>query len=207
MSTAAKGKVRKSAGPRTVLRAVKRAAPIYQLRIELKYVTPAVWRRVAVPGSIKLATLHLVLQETMGWLGGHLHEFVIADTHYGVPDPDWPDNPPLARDDRATLAAALGALKSFTYLYDFGDGWEHKVKVEKILAPDPHLKLPFCLDGANACPPEDVGGPPGYANFLEAIADPKHEEHADMLEWCGGSFDRAAFNALDVNHRLADIKV
>ena len=87
---------------------------------------------------------------------------------------------------------ALGARKFFIYLYDFGDGREHRVTVEKILPPAPGLKLPQCSDGANACPPEDVGGPPGYNEFLQAINDPSHEEHESMLDWCGGSFDPTA---------------
>ena len=184
------------------LRAVKVPAPIYQLRVELRYVEPAIWRRLVVPGAMKLPQLHAALLWTMGWAGGHLHEFVIGHDHYGEPDPYY-DTPPVVQpEDRVTLAAALGARKSFIYLYDFGDGWEHRVAVEKILPPDPGLKLPLCLDGANACPPEDVGGPPGYADFLEAINDPKHEEHASMLEWCGGSFDPTAFRLDDINAAL-----
>jgi hypothetical protein len=138
---------------------------------------------------------------------GHLHEFVIGDDHYGQPDPHF-DTPPLVqRDDRVALAAALGVHKSFLYLYDFGDGWEHRVKVEKILPPDAGLRLPLCLDGANACPLEDVGGPPGYAYFLEAIRDPAHEEHAAMLQWCGGAFDPAAFSVDHINANLRTFKL
>lgn len=196
-----------TAARKTSLRAVAARAPIYQLRIDLKYLTPPIWRRVVVPGSIKLSKLHVVLQQTMGWLGGHLHEFVIGQTHFGINDPDWPDPTPPLREDRATLTAALGGLTTFTYMYDFGDGWEHKIKVEKILPPDPLLDLPFCLGGANACPPEDVGGTSGYLDFLDAIRDPSHEEHADMLEWCGGAFDPTAFDIDAVNDRLASIKV
>jgi hypothetical protein len=181
-------------------------APIYQLRVELKHLQPAIWRRLTVPGSIKLSKLHVVLQAVMGWHGGHLHEFIIGGTHYGMPDPDWPAAERVVREDRATLTAALGGLTTFAYLYDFGDGWDHKIKVEKILAPDPQLARPYCIAGANACPPEDVGGPPGYFEFLEAINDPNHEEHANMLEWCGGAFDPTAFNLDTVNKRLAEFK-
>ena len=189
------------------LRVVKADAPIYQLRIELLDVEPAIWRRILVPASIKLPKLHVTLLWTMGWAGGHLHEFVIGHDHYGVPDPDFDTPPLIQREDRIMLGAAIGARKAFTYLYDYGDGWEHRVTVEKILPPDPGLKSPQCLDGAHACPPEDVGGPPGYVEFLEAINDPKHEEHDSMLEWCGGSFDPAAFNLDDINERLRQIKL
>ena len=189
------------------LRAVKTDTPIYQLRIELLDLEPAIWRRILVPAAIKLHKLHVVLLWTMGWAGGHLHEFVIGQDHYGIPDPDYDTPPLIQREDRITLSAALGARKAFTYLYDYGDGWEHRVTVEKILPPDPGLKSPRCLDGAHACPPEDVGGPPGYVDFLQAINDPKHEEHKSMLEWCGGSFDPTAFRIDDINETLRQIKL
>ncbi|MCC7325341.1 MAG: plasmid pRiA4b ORF-3 family protein [Burkholderiales bacterium] len=192
---------------KTPTRAIKIASPIYQLRIELLDVTPVIWRRVLVPGSIKLHRLHGVLLWTMGWAGGHLHEFVIGYDHYGAPDPYFNEPPRLQPDNRFTLTAALGARKWFIYLYDYGDGWEHRVTVEQILPPDPTLKLPQCLDGANACPPEDVGGPPGYEDFLEAIRDPNHEEHDAMLEWCGGAFDPTAFDAAAVNESLRRFKI
>jgi len=189
------------------LRAVKAAAPIYQLRIELLYLEPAIWRRILVPASIKLSKLHVVLLWTMGWAGGHLHEFVIGHDHYGIPDPNYDTPPLIQREDRIALGAALGAHRAFTYLYDYGDGWEHRVTVEKILLPDPGLKSPKCLDGANACPPEDVGGPPGYVDFLQAINDPKHDEHKSMLKWCGGSFDPTVFRLDDTNERLRQIRL
>jgi len=189
------------------VRALKTNTPIYQLRIELLHLEPAIWRQVLVPASIRLHKLHVVLLWTMGWAGGHLHEFIIGYDHYGEPDPHYDTPPLIQRDDRATLAAALGGRKGFTYLYDYGDGWEHGVSIEKILPPNPAMKSPQCLGGANACPPEDVGGPPGYVEFLEAISDPKHDEHEDLLEWCGGSFDPVAFRLEDVNDRLRQIKL
>lgn len=193
---------------KTTLRPVPASGvPIYQLRIELQDLKPSIWRSVLVPGSIKLSKLHAVLLRTMGWMGGHLHEFIIGDAHYGEPDTDFPEIPPVLRDDRSNLANSLGALKTFRYLYDFGDGWEHKVRVEKILPPDPTARLPLCLAGANACPPEDVGGPPGYVDFIEAISDPRHDEHEAMLQWCGGAFDPYAFDLDAVNADLAQIRL
>ena len=190
------------------LRVVKAQTPIYQLRISLLHVKPVVWRRILVPGTIKLSKLHGALLWTMGWAGGHLHEFIIGHNHYGMPDPDFAGmGPPLLPEQRYTLASTVVGLKSFMYLYDYGDGWEHRVAIEKVLAPDPKFASPLCLDGANACPPEDVGGPPGYADFLEAIRDPAHEEHESMLEWCGGAFDPAAFRLEHVNEMLRQIKL
>jgi len=189
------------------LRAVKTDTPIYQLRIELLDLEPPIWRRILVPATIKLPKLHVVLLWTMGWAGGHLHEFIIGHDHYGIPEPHYDTPPVIQREDRITLGAALGTRKAFTYLYDYGDGWEHRVTVEKILPPDPAMKSPRCLDGAHACPPEDVGGPPGYIEFLEAINDPAHDEHDSMLEWCGGSFDPIAFRLDDIDDRLRQIKL
>ncbi len=173
----------------------------------MRYIKPAVWRRIIVPGSIRLGKLHVVLLLAMGWQGGHLHEFVFGDTNYGEPDDfGFQSDPPLLNEARVTLTKALGALKSFTYLYDYGDNWQHRIKVEKTLVPDPDIRQPLCLDGQNACPPEDVGGVPGYAHFLEAIGDPTHEDHDHFLEWCGGSFDPATFDLVVANQRLSEIK-
>lgn len=192
---------------RSALRAVNSVVPVYQLHIELQYLKPSVWRRVLVPASIKLPKLHVTLLWAMGWEGGHLHEFIFGDTNYGVPDPDFPSDPPMRDQARVTLSKALGALKSFTYVYDYGDNWQHRVKVEKVLPPDPELISPVCVDGRNACPPEDVGGPPGYLEFLEVIRNPAHEDYRHLLDWCGGSFEPNAFDLDAVNERLLEIKL
>lgn len=115
--------------------------------------------------------------------------------------------PRVQRDERSTLAAAVGAHKSFIDLCDVADGWEHRVTVEKTLPADPAVKLPQCLGGANACPPEDVRGPPGYEDFPAAIRDPANEEHDAMLEWRGGAFDPTAFDLEAVNETLRQFKL
>jgi hypothetical protein len=191
---------------KTPLRVVKAADLAYQLRIELLGVKPKIWRRLLVPATMKLHQLHVALLWTMGWAGGHLHEFVIGHDHYGEPDPYYDTPPRVQPENRITLAAAVGARKSFVYLYDFGDGWEHRVTVETILPAELGVTLPVCLAGANACPPEDVGGPPGYTEFLEAIRDPAHPEHAEMLDWCGGEFDPTAFRLDAINAALHQFK-
>ncbi|MEO7465172.1 MAG: plasmid pRiA4b ORF-3 family protein, partial [Nitrosospira sp.] len=182
-------------------------APVYQLRVELLHIKPAIWRQLVVPGTIKLSRLHVVLLWTMGWEGSHLHEFVIGDTNYGQPDPDFPSDPPMRDENNVTLTKALDDLKSFTYVYDYGDHWQHRVQVEQALPPDPKLRSAVCLAGRNACPPEDVGGAPGYIEFLEAITDPAHESHQHLLDWCGGSFDSQTFDCNAVNQRLRQIKL
>jgi hypothetical protein len=179
-----------------------------QLRIELRDVKPLVWRRVLVPENITLAKLHLILQSTMGWSDSHLHEYEIARRRYGIPDDEWPSTEPVTDERRVRLKPLIeDGPRRFTYLYDFGDHWEHSVKVEE-LAPPKQGGRPVivCLAGENACPPEDVGGYPGYAEFLEVLKDPKHPEHTNMRRWIGGSFDPAAFDLADVNERLATIK-
>ena len=143
----------------------------------------------------------------MGWQGGHMHEFVIGETHYGQPEPGFQDDPPLVREDRVTLERSLGAATTLRYVYDFGDDWEHEITIDKVLPHDPVLKLPRCIAGANACPPEDVGGPPGYIEFLDAISNPGHDEHESMIEWIGGAFDPKAFDIAEVNERLAEFKL
>jgi hypothetical protein len=183
------------------------ARTLVQLRVELQHVKPAIWRRLLVPAPITLARLHQVLQIAMGWTDSHLHEFEIGGTRYGIPDPDWPDSPPVTPENRVTLAQALApAVKHFTYVYDFGDDWEHKVRVEAILDNELAAPAPICTEGANRCPPEDVGGVSGYLDFLQAINDPAHEEHADMLAWGGRDFDPTAFDIDAVNARLLKLK-
>jgi hypothetical protein len=160
---------------------------LVQLRAELRHLRPAVWRRLQVPASMTLARLHKVLQIAMGWTDSHLHEFRIGGARFGMPDRDWPDSPPMTPEGRVTLAQALASgVKSFAYLYDFGDHWEHEVRIEALLDCTPDTPAPVCLEGANRWPPEDVGGVPGYFDFLQAINDPTHDEHADMLE-CGSA--------------------
>jgi hypothetical protein len=115
--------------------------------------------------------------------------------------------PPVNSETRKTLIKALYGKKKFSYLYDFGDGWDHRIKVEKKLPSGACTQVPYCIDGANACPPEDIGGAPGYAEFLDAMTDPSHPDHDDMLEWHGDSFGPTVFEWERVNQWLKDIKV
>jgi hypothetical protein len=199
---------RPSTSPRAVARRVAKLTALqYQLRIELKHVEPLIWRRVLVPENVTLAKFHIILQGAMGWHGGHLHEYEIGRLHYGIPDDDWPGTEPVIDERQVRLNSLVEAgARRFTYLYDFGDGWEHNIKVEDLVPPSSNGKLIQCTAGENACPPEDVGGPYAYIDFLAAIRDPTHSEHHTMLEWIGGSFDPAAFDLADVNERLAEIK-
>lgn len=179
----------------------KAATEIYQLKVTLRHVRPPIWRRIHVPGDITLRTLHEVLQDTIGWMGGHLHQYVVKGVFYGEPDPDF--GFPLTNDKRARLRDVVGGVKDkFIYEYDFGDGWEHDILVEAILQPEPGVTYPLCVKGKRNCPPEDVGGPWGYANFLEAIRNKDHPEHQEYLDWIGGSFDPEEFDLKDLNEYL-----
>ena len=166
---------------------------IYQFKVTLSHVRPAVWRRVEVPADITLYRLAAVILTAMGWSGGHLHQFRISGKYYGIPDEDG-----IAEtiDEREMLLRDIidQGIKRFIFEYDFGDGWEHVVQFEGAVEPEPGAKYPRCVKGARHCPPEDCGGPWGYADFLKAIRDPKHPEHASMREWIGREFDPDEFD-------------
>ncbi|WP_218512039.1 plasmid pRiA4b ORF-3 family protein [Variovorax sp. dw_308] len=174
----------------------------YQLYVELDWVRPKVWRRFLVPVTIELQRLHVVLLLATGWDGGHIHEFVFGHDNYAALEPgsDLPDG--VEDEEGVTLGDALGARKTFLYIYDYGDNWRHKVKVEKVVSLDAEIDLAVCIGGENACPPEDVGGAPGYEDFLEALADPAHPEHAEQKAWIGRAFDPREFTIEEVNRRL-----
>lgn len=183
-----------------------REGDIAQIKVTLQEIEPAIWRRLEVPAEIKLARLHVALQAAMGWQDYHLHAFRIGEVEYGVPDPDSePMGVPLKDDRRATLRSLVNAGDSFVYEYDFGDGWEHDIQVEAVLSPRPRTLYPRVVDGARACPPEDVGGIPGYEEFVKALRDPRHKGHDSMLESAGGSFDPEAFD-IDAANRELDIR-
>lgn len=183
-------------------------APLYQLKITLKGSDPPIWRRVVVRSDMPLHRLHGVIQRVVGWTNSHLHQFIVGDTCYGTPDPE------MMRFGRQTLSeksytvseVAPAAKRSFVYEYDFGDGWRHKIVVEKILPPDPEFQHPICLDGANACPPEDCGGIGGYCEMIEILADPRNPRHESIKEWRGYELDPARFDIALANGVLKRLK-
>lgn len=157
---------------------MKKASPseIHQLKITLRYIQPPVWRRVEVPKDITLAKLHRILQVAMGWYDSHLHQFIVGKNYYGEPSLDEFSELDLKDERKVRLGQVLSKPKQrMVYEYDFGDGWEHDIVLGKVLPPDSNTRYPVCLEGAQACPPEDCGGVGGYENFLDAIRDPDHE--------------------------------
>jgi hypothetical protein len=177
----------------------KQPSEVYQLKVTLKGIRPPIWRRVQV-GDCTLGVLHQVIQAALGWTDSHLHSFEVGGEQYGEPDPESG----VTSERRLELSAIASAgVKKFTYTYDFGDNWEHTIEIEKTLPAEAGVRYPRCLTGKRACPPEDCGGPWGYADFLAAIQDPAHEGHEEMLEWAGGEFDPEEFDLDAVNAALA----
>jgi len=184
----------------------KPAAPSnYCLYIELDGVTPPIWRRFWIEGSATLGKLHHTIQAVMGWGDYHLHEFQIGGVTYAEPDPENQDlgSPPV--DERkAVLSKVLEGISSFGYQYDFGDSWQHSIKIEKIEAPSKYdLGCAVVEEGARACPPEDAGGAHLYQVFLEQYAkNPKHKDVREFLRWAGEDFDPERFDRHAINATL-----
>lgn len=182
---------------------MKPPPPIHQLTITLLAIEPSIWRRLQVPASIKLCCLHSAIQVVMGWKDTHLHNFRRDGKCWGVPIYDEFDESNLIAETKTQLAELLKAEgDSLTYVYDFGDNWEHEVILEKIIPTNAPLKRPICLDGARRCPPEDVGGVLGYERFLELIFDPTCDDYADIVGWAGGHFHGEEFDLEAVNEKL-----
>jgi hypothetical protein len=171
----------------------------YQLKITLQGIDPPVWRRVVVPSEFSLFDLHCVIQLAMGWENCHLHDFTIKRQRYALPDPEGFDD--LPDESETLLRDIVRPRNKFVYQYDFGDCWNHVILVEKAL-DDAAIPGPICVDGARACPPEDSGGPWGYADKLEALSDPDDEESEDLREWMGADFDPELFDANAVTKEL-----
>jgi len=181
------------------------ACNTYQIKVSLHGAKPPIWRRLLVPSSIRLATLHHVLQVAMGWENDHLHQFKHGGHFYGVSD--GVDFPPIIDEEEVRFDTLLRAPKEWLiYEYDFGDSWEHVVLLEKVLPADPEVTRLQCTGGRRAGPPEDVGGVWGYSDMLEALENPDDPENAERLEWLG-EFDPTLFDREAVNRQLASIRV
>ena len=178
---------------------------IHQLKVTLEGIDPPIWRQFQVESLTTLHRLHQILQIVMGWADYHLYQFAVGGTEYGEPDPEF--ELPFRSSRRARLnEVAPNPRDKFVYIYDFGDGWQHEIRVEWIGSPEAGVRHPVCLAGERACPPEDCGGIGGYADLLETIRSPHAEGYEETMEWLGGSFDPARFDLEGVNRDLKRIR-
>jgi len=180
-------------------------ATVYRFKIILQDTDPVIWRRIETK-DVTLEKLHELIQTAMGWTNSHLHQFEIADARYTDPRFIIGDFDDFGAIDYSgihisDLVSKHGSELRMGYEYDFGDGWRHDVVLEKVTESEPGAKYPRCIDGARACPPEDVGGVYGFADYVAAITNPNHREYGDLLEW-NGPFDPAQFDAAKATRRM-----
>lgn len=181
---------------------------VYQFLVILTGTDPLVWRRIQVPAKSSFWDLHVAIQDAMGWEDYHLHEFQLARPaelrgprieFVGIPDDEsYGDRRCRPSWEVWTSDYFDGKSVPALYTYDFGDDWTHVVAFEGALSVSSWDSYPRCIGGARRCPPEDCGGVGGYHDFLEAIADPKHEDHDQLLAWVGGSYDPDDFDPAKV---------
>lgn len=177
-----------------------------QLKIVLKQTKPAIWRRIVVENSITFFELHHIIQCVMGWENAHLYEFMVDNYRIGEPNGDFDSysGSKMIDSEEIALEEVLSSeIKKFSYDYDFGDGWDHEIIIEKILPLDHAIEYPKCLKGKMNCPPEDCGGIPGYYNLVEIMKNKKHPERKEMIEWLGGVFDPMKFDLEGTNAHLS----
>lgn len=173
---------------------------IYQFKITLQNIKPKIWRRIQVPENYSFWDLHVAIQNSMGWEDYHLHEFGIKNPKtgdkvtIGIPYDDGFADYEIIPGNKVKITEYFITPKDKAiYEYDFGDGWEHKIVLEKILSSEDDGKYPRCVAGERACPPEDCGGPWGYEELLEIMQDKEHEEHEEKMAWFAGEFDPEDF--------------
>ena len=166
---------------------------LVRLKVTLDHVKPKVERWLVVPLKIRLDRLHQTLQAAMPWTDSHLWEFSAGDMEWSIPDPEGDMYGGFAPLDarKTTLLQLLNetGVKKLTYVYDFGDGWRHTIKLDRFHSMPVEFNAPFLVEAWGLCPPEDCGGPYGYADLLAALADASHEDHEHALEELGEDYD------------------
>jgi hypothetical protein len=177
--------------------------PYARIRISLRDIDPEIWRRVDLPLGMSLRGLHDVIQATIGWGDYHLFEFRIGEKRYGVPAPGEDFGRKILHAKSVKLAALVAkGIDRFDYVYDFGDNWEMAIAIESTGETDPALFYPLFVDGARRGPPEDVGGFPGYDDFLEAVTNRRNPDHKRLIEWYGGPYDPDDLDLRAMRERL-----
>jgi hypothetical protein len=178
--------------------------PVLQLRVTLGGMDgPPVWRQVVVPSGYTLDRVHGVIQAAMGWQNSHLHMFRIAGREYG---PAYLDDELETFDEKQFRIGDLVKTGDLAgYEYDFGDGWEHELAVEASAVADAATVYPQCIGGEGACPPEDCGGPGGFADLKELLAGAPSPEREEMRVWAGEDYDPAHFDLAAANTAAGSI--
>lgn len=172
---------------------------LFECRIVLRGVRPTVWRTFTVRSDVSLAVLSDYLTIIMGWNGSHLHHFRMPNSapfEYNEPQASSPDTNYAYNEENLRLDQLVRQAGDwFDFDYDFGDGWNHKVTLVKTLPLGGQAPISL-LDGANACPPDDCGGPHGYRRVLAALhtSNPSQEQ-LEILEWLGDDFAPTSFDA------------
>lgn len=186
---------------------MSQADRIARLKIQLDDWKPVIWRRVEVPLTASLKALHDVVQAAMPFEDYHLFEFRTAERRYAIPDPEWDSLRDRTYSAKTTKLGQLidGGITELTYTYDFGDDWRHTITIEATAVADPMVEYPRYIDGGRRAPPEDVGGIPGFELFLEAMADPHHEQHDHLRRWHGASFDEESIDEAAIQTRMAKL--
>ncbi len=167
-----------------------------QIKVKLRGVSkPPVWRCLRVRGDMSLDRLHEAILAAFGWADYHMHVFESGPDRYGVPDPELG----FLDECRVSVGELLdGVGDQLLYTYDFGDDWEHEIVVEEVADVDPDVRYPVLVDAKGACPPDDCGGPWGYAELKEILADRAHDRHQEMLDWLGLD-EGSAFDSIAVS--------
>ena len=170
-------------------------AKFLQLKVVLLGIEPEIWRRVVVPNTLTLLELHAVLQGAMGWQDYHLHSYDIGGRRYEVPETGEYGPEEGCLDERKfTLKKALKGVPEFSYVYDFGDNWQHRIETENVMSTFPRrMHWPICIGGKNACPREDCGGAYNFPESLPVLKDAGHPEHLSTKDWAG-AFDPDEFS-------------
>jgi hypothetical protein len=176
---------------------------VFSVHVSLKEIEPPIWRRIELSSQTTLKQFHRILQIAMGWENYHLHEFIVDGHRYGIPDSTYDEPGEVTAEGKVRISDVLHLPDAEAiYIYDFGDYWQHVVRLEAIRIEKPGAQYPRVLNGARSCPPEDCGGTGGYSDLLEILTDPAHEEFERMRQWAGSKFNAEVFSAQKINDRL-----
>jgi len=177
---------------------------LYEIKIQLRYINPPIYRVLRILSCTSLLKLHKFIQRAMGWKNYHLHLFEVEWKRYGENPRRWDSEVNDSR--KMTLDKIFSSgTESFIYDYDMGDGWRHDIELLGTVEAEGE-EGPACIAGARACPPEDCGGPPGYEHLLKALADPKYEDHNELLEWVGRRYDPKKFDLVAIDRALKRVR-